>query len=128
MFRIVVALNNFRGLILFGVGELVVKSITMFTGLIMVARYINCDPYTTKIVKQRDQMLPYFVLDVAGHIPGLPGLFIAGIFSASLRFVAFCRMITKDLGVIFQHVIGMFECTSRYDLRRFHFGLHAQNR
>ena len=27
------------------------------------------------------------VLDVAGAIPGLPGLFMAGVFSGSLRFL-----------------------------------------
>lgn len=39
----------------------------------------------TKQVEKKDQLLPFYVLDVAGHIPGLSGLFIAGIFSAALR-------------------------------------------
>lgn len=38
----------------------------------------------TKQIEKKDQLLPYYVLDVAGHIPGLSGLFIAGIFSAAL--------------------------------------------
>jgi len=32
-----------------------------------------------------DQLLPYYVMDVAGSVPGLPGLFIAGVFCAALR-------------------------------------------
>ena len=31
------------------------------------------------------QVLPLLVLHVAGDIPGLPGLFMAGVFSGSLR-------------------------------------------
>lgn len=30
------------------------------------------------------QILPYYVVEVAGSIPGISGLFIAGIFSAAL--------------------------------------------
>jgi len=32
-----------------------------------------------------DQLLPYYVMDVAGSVPGLPGIFIAGVFCAALR-------------------------------------------
>lgn len=50
----------------------------------MYAKYEKCDPLSTKQVAKLDQMLPYFVMDVAGNIPGLPGVFVAGIFSAAL--------------------------------------------
>lgn len=36
------------------------------------------------MVAKADQIVPYFVMDTLGDIPGLSGLFIAGIFSASL--------------------------------------------
>jgi hypothetical protein len=36
-------------------------------------------------VTRPDQLLPMYVLDVAGHIPGFTGLFVAGVFSAALR-------------------------------------------
>lgn len=32
--------------------------------------------------------MPYYVVDTMGHIPGLSGLFVAGIFSASLSTVS----------------------------------------
>lgn len=32
--------------------------------------------------------MPYYVVDSMGHIPGLSGLFVAGIFSASLSTVS----------------------------------------
>lgn len=38
-----------------------------------------------QVVPHMDNLVPHFVLDVAGHLPGLPGVFIAGVFSAALR-------------------------------------------
>jgi sodium-coupled monocarboxylate transporter 8/12 len=51
----------------------------------MYAKYASCDPLTTKKVTKNDQLVPYFVVDVAKDIPGLSGIFIAGIVSAGLR-------------------------------------------
>lgn len=34
------------------------------------------------------QLMPYYVVDTMGMIPGLSGLFVAGIFSASLSTVS----------------------------------------
>lgn len=31
------------------------------------------------------QLLPLFVMDVLGHVPGIPGIFVACIFSGALR-------------------------------------------
>ncbi|XP_049819958.1 sodium-coupled monocarboxylate transporter 2 isoform X2 [Aethina tumida] len=70
--------------VLFIMGMSIVTLFSVFTGLIMYAKYYQCDPFTSKAIKKHDQILPYYVLDVAGSIPGLPGLFIAGIFCAAL--------------------------------------------
>ncbi|XP_071862299.1 sodium-coupled monocarboxylate transporter 2 [Bombus fervidus] len=61
-----------------------IKWISVFTGLIMYARYHKCDPISTHVISRSDQLLPYYVLDVAADIPGLPGLFLAGLVSAGL--------------------------------------------
>lgn len=34
------------------------------------------------------QMMPLFVVDAMGSMPGLPGIFVSGIFSASLSSVS----------------------------------------
>lgn len=35
-------------------------------------------------------MMPLFIMESVGHFPGLGGLFVAGIFSATLSTVAAC--------------------------------------
>jgi len=57
-------------------------------GLTLYTTYVNCDPITAKQVKTKDQLLPFLVLHVAGDIPGLPGLFMAGVFSGSLSTIS----------------------------------------
>lgn len=42
------------------------------------------------MVERTDQTLPFFVLDVAGHIPGLPGLFLSGLVSSALATMSAC--------------------------------------
>ncbi|KAB0798172.1 hypothetical protein PPYR_09165 [Photinus pyralis] len=56
----------------------------IFTGLVIYARYYQCDPIANQSIRFSDQLLPYYVVQTMGHIPGLSGLFIAGIFSAAL--------------------------------------------
>lgn len=51
----------------------------------MYVVYNENDPFTSGLITKLDELLPHFVLDVASHIPGLPGIFIAGIVCAALR-------------------------------------------
>ncbi|EFA00982.1 sodium-coupled monocarboxylate transporter 1 [Tribolium castaneum] len=76
--------------IYFSIGISIVSSFSVFTGLMMYARYANCDPFTTGTVQKNDQLLPYYVMDVASYVPGLSGLFIAGIFCAALSTLSAC--------------------------------------
>ncbi|XP_059152289.1 sodium-dependent multivitamin transporter-like [Physella acuta] len=57
-------------------------------GLVMFAYYHGRDPLLTGRVKKRDQLLPLFVMDLLGDLPGMPGLFIACVFSAALSTVS----------------------------------------
>ncbi|KAJ3634558.1 hypothetical protein MTP99_007510 [Tenebrio molitor] len=71
-------------LIWYGIGMVTVKAVCVLIGFVMYAKYASCDPLTTKKVTKNDQLVPYFVVDVAKDIPGLSGIFIAGIVSAGL--------------------------------------------
>lgn len=57
-------------------------------GLSMYGYYSDCDPLSAGYISSNDMLMPYFVMQTMGHIPGLPGLFIAGIFSATLSTVS----------------------------------------
>lgn len=71
---------------MYGLGISLIKSMSVLAGLAMYAKYSTCDPFTTHAIKSSDQLLPYFVMEVAGSIPGLPGLFTVGVVSAGLRY------------------------------------------
>lgn len=43
-----------------------------------------------QLAKARDQLLPLFVMDTLGELPGMTGLFIAGVFSAALSSLSTC--------------------------------------
>ncbi|CAG2173502.1 unnamed protein product [Oppiella nova] len=68
---------NLPGLIVF-----VVMSITC--GMVIYAKYHACDPVTLGLIKRHDQLMPYYVMDTLSQYPGLPGLFVACVFSGSL--------------------------------------------
>lgn len=65
-------------------GSIFIKIICVYNGLLLYATYYDCDPLTTKLVRAKDQMMPLLVMETLGQYPGLPGMFIAGIFSAAL--------------------------------------------
>ncbi|CAF3892423.1 unnamed protein product, partial [Rotaria sp. Silwood1] len=62
-----------------GVASLIL--LTGFMGVIIYAYYVDCDPYTTGRVQNVDQIFPYFIMDALGNKKGIPGLFLACVFS-----------------------------------------------
>ncbi|XP_011185449.1 putative sodium-dependent multivitamin transporter [Zeugodacus cucurbitae] len=61
---------------------------TLFSGLAIFHYYRNCDPLLEGRIQSRDQLMPLFAVDTMGQYPGLCGLFVSGIFSASLSTVS----------------------------------------
>ncbi|XP_048384027.1 solute carrier family 5 member 6a isoform X2 [Stegostoma tigrinum] len=57
-------------------------------GLVMYARYGENGPLQQGYVNASDQMVLYFVMDILQHYPGLPGLFIACLFSGALSTIS----------------------------------------
>lgn len=79
-----------RAVWIFVFGVIILMFLCSYNGLLMYATYKNCDPLTTKLAKVKDQMLPLFVMETLGELPGLSGLFIAGVFSAALSSLSTC--------------------------------------
>ncbi|XP_050390983.1 sodium-coupled monocarboxylate transporter 1 isoform X2 [Patella vulgata] len=69
-------------------GLWVVLYLSCLIGTVIYAFYRTCDPKTFNLITASDQLLPLFVMDVLGHIPGLPGLFVACIFSGALSTIS----------------------------------------
>ncbi|KAB0795865.1 hypothetical protein PPYR_04532 [Photinus pyralis] len=60
------------------------KLFCCFLGLVTYAKYANCDPFSIGLIKKLDQIFPYFVADIGKSVPGLSGLFVAGLCTATL--------------------------------------------
>ncbi|KAI4503569.1 hypothetical protein M0802_000972 [Mischocyttarus mexicanus] len=73
-----------RALWCFIIGVLLIMGTCGYAGLLIYAWYHECDPLTTKLAGTKDQLLPLLVMNILGDYPGLPGLFVAGVFSAAL--------------------------------------------
>ncbi|XP_011704434.1 PREDICTED: putative sodium-dependent multivitamin transporter, partial [Wasmannia auropunctata] len=61
---------------------------TSFSGLAIYSKYHKCDPFLQKRITSPDMLMPLYVMDTMSTIPGLPGLFVAGIFSAGLSTIS----------------------------------------
>nr|XP_022326238.1 uncharacterized protein LOC111126119 [Crassostrea virginica] len=69
---------------------LLLVSLVCIAGLVIYATYHACDPLLDGKIISRDQLLPYYVMEALGEIPGVPGVFVACIFSASLSSISSC--------------------------------------
>lgn len=86
----------------------------------MVTHYKDCDPLRAGDITAPDQLLPLYILNELGHLKGVPGLFVAGIFAASLGYL----MIKKDCGrninvILFRTVASALNCLSAVTSRDF---------
>jgi len=64
--------------------------INFYTGWIMFAHYENCDPLKAGMISGQDQLMPFYIMDTFGHFTAFSGIFVAGVFAASLGTVAAC--------------------------------------
>nr|CAD7402666.1 unnamed protein product [Timema cristinae] len=95
--------NARRSLYIFSTFYIIMKALSCFIGLLIYSSYHDCDPIQTKRITRADQILPYFVMHTAEHIPGLPGLFVAGIFSAALSTMS--STLNSLAGTIFEDFV-----------------------
>uniref|UniRef100_A0A1B0CSQ5 Sodium/solute symporter n=2 Tax=Lutzomyia longipalpis TaxID=7200 RepID=A0A1B0CSQ5_LUTLO len=77
-------------LITMSVGYVPFNVLFLITGLALYASYEMCDPLKVGTIRKIDQILPHFIVERGRNIPGLAGIFAAGIFSASLSSMSSC--------------------------------------
>eukprot|EP00057_Strongylocentrotus_purpuratus_P008362 XP_011662836.1 PREDICTED: sodium-coupled monocarboxylate transporter 1 [Strongylocentrotus purpuratus] len=70
------------------IGMIVVQVLPHIVGVVMYANYAGCDPKLHGAVASHDQMMPYFIMDLFGSMPGLPGLLTSAVFSAALSTIS----------------------------------------
>lgn len=58
--------------------------LSTYMGLVLNSFYKSCDPYLGHEIERRDAILVHYVANRFREIPGLRGIFVAGIFSATL--------------------------------------------
>ncbi|XP_011648076.1 sodium-coupled monocarboxylate transporter 2-like, partial [Pogonomyrmex barbatus] len=71
---------------IFTISIMVFISICCWCGLVLLAWWSppKCDPRVSGLITADDQLLPAYVMEIAHHLHGIPGLFISGIFGAAL--------------------------------------------
>lgn len=69
---------------------------TFLVGLAAYAVYSDCDPLASGKIAKPGQIMAYLVGDKLSHLTGLPGLFVAAVYGAVLRY---CHLI-----VMFSHI------------------------
>ncbi|XP_066925084.1 sodium-coupled monocarboxylate transporter 1-like isoform X1 [Clytia hemisphaerica] len=69
---------------------LFISLLAMLAGLVIYAVNADCDVgvYGLHLVDRNDQVLPYFIMQKLGHLTGIPGLFMAVLFSSALSTVS----------------------------------------
>ncbi|CAL7950460.1 unnamed protein product [Xylocopa violacea] len=77
-----------RALLLSGPITLSLGILTSFSGLALYAVYRNCDPVTAGKIASFDRIMPHFAAERMSQVPGITGIFISGVFSASLSTIS----------------------------------------
>ncbi|XP_050319927.1 sodium-coupled monocarboxylate transporter 2-like [Bactrocera neohumeralis] len=73
-----------QSMTIFAISAIIFISFCCFAGLLIFDYYRNCDPLSAGLISNNDQLLPIYVMHTVGHLQGIPGLFIAGVFGAGL--------------------------------------------
>nr|XP_036222837.1 sodium-coupled monocarboxylate transporter 2-like [Bactrocera oleae] len=97
-----------HSMIIFTISATIFLSFCCFAGLLIFDFYRNCDPLSAGLISNNDQLLPIYVMQTVGHLQGIPGLFIAGVFGAGLSSLSLGFNCTAL--VIFEDIVrGSFE-------------------
>ncbi|CAH1638788.1 unnamed protein product [Spodoptera littoralis] len=85
------------------VGVIFMKLLSCFLGLALYAWFAGCDPLLTGQIKKHEQLVPLFLNNLSLMFPGICGIFIISIFSATTGCIA--SLINSVAGVLFEEFI-----------------------
>lgn len=100
------------------IGMVLLISSACLCGVGIFAYYSECDPLALGLIHKTDQLMPYFVMDQLSVWPGMPGLFVACVFSASLStmssgFNALSAVTFDDFLCRFETIRNLSETNAR---------------
>ncbi|KAL4715871.1 hypothetical protein ACJJTC_014603 [Scirpophaga incertulas] len=84
-------------------GVIFMKLLSCFLGLTVYAWFAGCDPFLTGQIKKHEQLVPQFLNSLSTMFPGICGIFIIAIFSATVGCIA--SHINSVSGVLFEEFI-----------------------
>ncbi|XP_046352870.1 sodium-dependent multivitamin transporter-like [Haliotis rufescens] len=91
-----------------------IMSVCCLLGVTMFAFYKDCHPLKfNSLISRSDQILPLYIMDILGHLPGLPGIFISCLFSGSLSTLS--SALTAIGAVVPRDLIQPFCCKNISD-------------
>lgn len=103
------------------IGLSVVFLLNFYTGLMVFTHYADCDPLTVNRITAPDQLLPYYVITTYEEVYSIAGIFVAGIFAASLGYVVLTLRFFKTNFTLLQHCRLCVELTVGCHLRGFDY-------
>lgn len=65
-------------------GLFIIFALLILDAMVIFTTYFDCDLKTSGKIASNDQVLPYFIHDQFGHLPGVTGLFMACLFSFAI--------------------------------------------
>ncbi|XP_044262182.1 sodium-coupled monocarboxylate transporter 2-like [Tribolium madens] len=75
-------------------------------GLLFYAHYANCDPIITEKIQRHEQLLPYYTMEIAGHIPGVIGFTLVGLFCATMSTTS--SSLNAISGVVYKDFLSQY--------------------
>ncbi|KAL6426233.1 hypothetical protein ACFW04_009043 [Cataglyphis niger] len=95
---------------IFTISVMVFISICCWCGLVLLAWWSppKCDPRVSRLITADDQLLPAYVMEIAGDLHGIPGLFISGVFGAALSSLS-VGFNSTSVVILEDFVVGCFK-------------------
>ncbi|XP_061715320.1 sodium-coupled monocarboxylate transporter 2-like [Cydia pomonella] len=84
-------------------GVILMKLLSCLLGLALYAWFAGCDPLLSGQIKKHEQLVPQFLHSLSSMFPGICGIFIIAIFSATTGCIA--SIINSVSGVLFEEFI-----------------------